>query len=149
MGLGVNGYHSDKTMTYMFGQSLPDEVIAIHQQCVDIQHRVAEMLVPGNTPEMIYETIMAGLSSEFQQNFMGFGSRQVKFLGHGIGLTVDEYPVLAKGFKDPLKENMVFAVEPKKGIEGIGMVGIENTFVVTPEGGRCITGSNPGLIFVE
>ena len=80
---------------------------------------------------------------------MGYGKRQVKFLGHGIGLTVDEYPVLAKGFKEPLKENMVFAVEPKKGIEGIGMVGIENTFVVTPEGGRCITGSSPGLILVE
>lgn len=149
MGLGVNGYHSDKTMTYMFGKSLPDEVIAIHRQCVDIQHRVAEMLVPGNVPEVIYETIMAGLSDDFQKNFMGFGSRQVKFLGHGIGLTVDEYPVLAKGFKEPLKANMVFAVEPKKGIEGIGMVGIENTFIVTPEGGRCITGSNPGLILVE
>jgi len=149
MGLGVNGYHSDKTMTYMFGQSLPDDVKAIHQQCVHIQYRVAEMLVPGNIPEVIYETIMNGLSANFQKNFMGYGKRQVKFLGHGIGLTVDEYPVLAKGFKEPLKENMVFAVEPKKGIEGIGMVGIENTFVVTPEGGRCITGSNPGLILVE
>jgi Xaa-Pro dipeptidase len=149
MGLGVNGYHSDKTMTYMFGQALPNEVIAIHQKCVDIQHRVAELLVPGNVPEVIYETIMAGLTPEFQHNFMGFGNRKVKFLGHGIGLTVDEYPVLAKGFKEPLKENMVFAVEPKKGIEGVGMVGIENTFIVTPNGGRSITGNHPGLIFVE
>ncbi|MFB6341714.1 M24 family metallopeptidase [Saccharicrinis sp. FJH62] len=149
MGMGVNGYHSDKTMTYMFGKSLPDEVIADHQLCVDIQNRVAEMLKPGNTPEQIYESIMESLSPEFQRNFMGYGNRQVKFLGHGIGLTVDELPVLAKGFKDPLKENMVFAVEPKKGIEGIGMVGIENTFVVTPVGGRCITGTNPGLILVE
>ncbi|WP_255297386.1 M24 family metallopeptidase [Anaerophaga thermohalophila] len=73
----------------------------------------------------------------------------MKFLGHGIGLTVDELPVLAKGFKTPLEENMVFAVEPKKGIDGVGMVGIENTFVVTPAGGRCITGDNPGLIMVE
>lgn len=149
MGLGVNGYHSDKTMTYMFGASLPDKVIDIHRQCVDIQNRVASMLKPGNTPEIIYETIMDGLTPEFKNNFMGFGNRQVKFLGHGIGLTVDELPVLAKGFDIPLKENMVFAVEPKKGIEGIGMVGIENTFVVTLEGGRCITGSNPGLILVE
>ncbi len=149
MGVGVNGYHSDKTVTYMFGQSLPDEVINIHKQCVDIQNKVAEMLKPGNSGEMIYETVMNSLSPEFQTNFMGFGSRQVKFLGHGIGLTVDELPVLAKGFDMPLKENMVFAVEPKKGIEGIGMVGIENTFVVTPNGGRCITGSNPGLILVE
>lgn len=149
MGVGVNGYHSDKTTTYMFGCSLPDEVIHIHQQCVDIQNRVAEMLKPGNTPEAIYESIMASLTPEFLQNFMGFGNRQVKFLGHGIGLTVDELPVLAKGFKMPIQENMVFAVEPKKGIEGIGMVGIENSFIVTPDGGRNITGTNPGLILVK
>jgi len=149
MGLGVNGYHSDKTMTYMFGEKLPLEVQNIQKQCVDIQNRVAEMLKPGNTPEMIYETIMADLSDEFKQNFMGFGNRQVKFLGHGIGLTVDELPVLAKGFKMPIQENMVFAVEPKKGIPEVGMVGIENSFLVTPKGGRSITGTNPGLIFVE
>jgi Xaa-Pro aminopeptidase len=133
----------------MFGEQLPAEVQDIHRQCVGIQNRVADMLKPGNTPEMIYETIMADLNDGFKQNFMGFGNRQVKFLGHGIGLTVDELPVLAKGFKMPIRENMVFAVEPKKGIPEIGMVGIENSFVVTPEGGRSITGSNPGLIFVE
>ncbi|MFB6318456.1 M24 family metallopeptidase [Saccharicrinis sp. FJH54] len=149
MGMGVNGYHSDKTMTYMFKEYLPEEAIKIHHQCVDLQNRIAEQLRPGNTPEQIYESVMEGLSTGFLTNFMGFGKRQVKFLGHGIGLTVDELPVLAKGFKDPLETNMVFAVEPKKGIEGIGMVGIENTFVVTPEGGECITGTNPGLILVE
>ncbi|RKD90479.1 M24 family metallopeptidase [Mangrovibacterium diazotrophicum] len=148
MGLGVNGYHSDKTMTYMFGAPLSAEVQAVHQQCVDIQNRVAAMLKPGNTPEFIYETIMDSLTDEFKQNFMGFGNRQVKFLGHGIGLTVDELPVLAKGFKMPLQENMVFAVEPKKGIEGVGMVGIENSFLVTPDGGRSISGTSPGLILV-
>ncbi len=148
-GLGVNGYHSDKTMTYMFGAKLPDEVIAIHKQCVDIQNRVAEMLKPGNIPEQIYESIMDNLTDDFKKNFMGFGNRQVKFLGHAIGLTVDEMPVIAKGFKEPLQENMVFALEPKKGIEGIGMVGIENTFVVTPQGGRSITGNHPGLMLVD
>jgi len=41
---------------------------------------------------------------------------------------------------------MVFALEPKKGIENIGMVGIENTFIVTAKGGECITGDDRGLI---
>ncbi|MCU4164735.1 M24 family metallopeptidase [Carboxylicivirga caseinilyticus] len=149
MGVGVNGYHSDKTVTYMFGNSLPDEVIKIHMQCVEIQNRIAAMLTPGNSGEMVYETIMDSLSPDFQKNFMGFGNRKVKFLGHGIGITMDEAPVLAKGFKMPFEENMVFAVEPKKGIEGVGMVGIENTFVVTPQGGRCISGNNPGMILVD
>ncbi|MCD4688723.1 MAG: M24 family metallopeptidase, partial [Desulfuromonadaceae bacterium] len=61
-------------------------------------------------------------------------------------LQIDEAPVIAKGFDEPLQEGMVLALEPKKGIEGIGMVGIENTFIVTAEGGRSITGTHPGLM---
>ena len=72
---------------------------------------------------------------------MGYGNRQVQFLGHGIGLEIAENPVIAKGFDEPLEEGMVIALEPKKGIEGVGMVGIENTFLVTPQGGRSITGT--------
>ena len=146
VAMGYNGYHSDKTMTYMFGSSLSDAAIQTHQACVDLQNQIASMLTPGAIPSVIYETIMKGLSPAFLENFMGFGNRQVKFLGHGIGLTVDELPVLAKGFDEPLQENMVFAVEPKKGIKNVGMVGIENTFIVTPSGGCCITGNHPGLM---
>jgi Xaa-Pro aminopeptidase len=91
---------------------------------------------------------MNSLSPDFQKNFMGFGSRHVKFLGHGIGLVIDEVPVIAKGFDTPLEENMVLALEPKKGIANVGMVGIENTFIVTPVGGRCITGYSKGLVTV-
>ena len=145
-GCGVEGYHTDKTMTYMFGKSLPEEAIKIHQQCVELQNRVAAMLKPGAIPSVIYNEIMGGLSPAFLENFMGFGSRKVKFLGHGIGLTIDELPVIANGFDEPIQEGMVFAVEPKKGIPHIGMVGIENTFIVTPRGGRNITGGHPGLM---
>jgi Xaa-Pro aminopeptidase len=145
-GCGVEGYHTDKTMTYMFGKSLPEEAIQIHQQCVELQNRVAAMLKPGAIPSVIYNEIMGGLSPEFLENFMGFGTRKVKFLGHGIGLTIDELPVIANGFDEPIQEGMVFAVEPKKGIPHIGMVGIENTFIVTPRGGRNITGGHPGLM---
>jgi Xaa-Pro aminopeptidase len=89
---------------------------------------------------------MDGLDPAFLKNFMGFGSRKARFLGHGIGLLIDEYPVIAKGFDEPLQEGMVIALEPKKGIENVGMVGIENTFLVTPAGGQCITGDHPGLM---
>jgi len=147
-GCGVEGYHTDKTMTYMFGKSLPDEAIQIHLQCVEIQNKIAAMLRPGAIPSVIYNEILNELTPEFLENFMGFGTRKVKFLGHGIGLTIDELPVIANGFDEPILEGMVFAVEPKKGIPHIGMVGIENTFVVTPQGGRNITGNHPGLLKV-
>lgn len=146
VGCGVDGYHTDKTTTYMFGSSLPQYAIDLHNKCVDIQNEAASMLKPGITPSEIYNTIMTGLDKEFLQNFMGFGNRKVKFLGHGVGLLIDESPVIAEGFDESLQEGMVFALEPKKGIEKIGMVGIENTFIVTSEGGECITGDNPGLI---
>ncbi len=146
MGCGVEGYHTDKTMTYMFGAPLPKEVVAAHEQCVVIQNQVAALLRPGAIPSEIYQTVMDGLSPDFLLNFMGFGTRQSRFLGHGIGLLVDELPVIAKGFDEPLQEGMVFALEPKKGIENVGMVGIENTFVVTPTGGVSITGEHPGLM---
>jgi Xaa-Pro dipeptidase len=107
---------------------------------------MASLLRPGEIPSRIYDTIMEGLPPEFCKNFMGFGDRHVRFLGHGVGLLVDELPLIARGFDDPLQERMVLALEPKKGIENVGMVGIENTFVVTPGGGRCITGEHPGLM---
>ena len=104
------------------------------------------MLRPGAIPSVIYEEVMSSLSPAFLENFMGFGKRTVKFIGHGIGLTIDEAPVIANGFDEPIVEGMVFAVEPKKGIPDIGLVGTENTYIVTPQGGISITGNNPGLI---
>lgn len=146
LGCGVEGYHTDKTMTYAFGAPQPEAVAAAHHQCVAIQDRVAAQLRPGAIPSEIYQSTMNSLTPEFLKDFMGFGTRQSRFLGHGVGLYVDDWPVIAKGFDEPLEEGMVLAVEPKKGLAGIGMVGIENTFVVTPEGGRSLTGTHPGLL---
>lgn len=147
-GCGYEGYQSDKTMTYVFGKPLPAHAREIHEKCLEIQLRMASMLRPGEIPSKIYENIMKDINEDCLPNFMGYGGRRAKFLGHGIGLQVDELPVLAKGFDEPLQEGMVFALEPKAGVEGIGMVGIENTFIVTSDGGKCITGSHPGLMQV-
>jgi Xaa-Pro dipeptidase len=149
IGCGVDGYNTDKTVTYMYGQSLPSFAVDIHNECVNIQNEIADLLKPGAIPSEIYSTIMNKLDKDFLQNFMGYGNRRVNFLGHGIGLLIDESPVIAKGFNEPLSEGMVFAVEPKYGIKNIGMVGIENTFIVTSKGGECITGNNLGLIPVS
>jgi Xaa-Pro aminopeptidase len=146
VGCGVDGYNTDKTVTYMYGQSLPQCAVDIHNKCINIQNDVADMLKPGAIPSEIYSTIMNRLDKDFLQNFMGYGNRRVNFIGHGIGLLIDESPVIANGFNEPISEGMVFALEPKYGIKNIGMVGIENTFIVTSKGGECITGDNSGLI---
>lgn len=144
----VNGYHTDKTMIYSFGENPKAEVMREHQACVAIKDRIVEQMKPGVLPEDIYNNVMGELSPEFLKNFMGYADRQVKFLGHGIGLFIDEMPVIADRFKMPLEENMCFALEPKKGIAGVGMVGIEETYVVTPNGGECITGDHAGLMVI-
>ncbi|MFH0968839.1 MAG: Xaa-Pro peptidase family protein, partial [Methanobacteriota archaeon] len=148
IGCGYHGYQTDKTMTYMFGRSIPENAISDHYRCVEIQDTLARLLKPGAIPSEIYQTIMGDLEPEFLNNFMGFGKHKVNFLGHGIGLWIDEMPVIANGFDEPLKEGMVLALEPKKGIPDVGMVGIENTFIVTPQGGKSITGKSKGLVEV-
>ncbi|HQC34983.1 MAG TPA: Xaa-Pro peptidase family protein [Methanoculleus sp.] len=145
-GCGVQGYHTDKTVTYTFREPVPEEAVEAHYRCVEVQDEAASLLRPGVMPSEIYETILGSLDPAFLENFMGYGNRRVQFLGHGIGLAVDEAPAIARGFDEPLEEGMVFAIEPKKGVRGVGMVGIENTFVVTRGGGRCITGKNAGLV---
>lgn len=148
IGCGYKGYQTDKTMTYMFGKPILNEAIREHERCVEIQDQLAGLLKPGAIPSEIYTTVMADLEPEFLNNFMGFGKHKVKFLGHGVGLWIDEMPVIAQGFDEPLQEGMVFALEPKKGIPKVGLVGIENTFIVTPQGGRSITGKSKGLVEV-
>lgn len=148
IGFGMNGYHSDRTQVYMFGAKPSEEIVRAHRKCREVQKKTAQLLKPGNIPSKIYETIMSELDNDFMENFMGFGNRRVKFLGHGIGLQVDELPAIAGGFNNPLMDNMVIALEPKKGIEGIGMVGVEDTYIVTPDGGQLITGGEKDIIVV-
>lgn len=149
IGFGVDGYHTDKTLNYIFGGKPDQAMLEEHNRCVDIQDRLASQLKPGVIPSALYENMMNSLSPAFLKNFMGFGNRQVKFLGHGVGLVIDEVPVIAKGFDAPFEENMVMALEPKKGIEKVGVVGTENTYIVTPQGGECVTGHSRGLVVVQ
>ena len=43
---------------------------------------------------------------------------------------------------------MVFAVEPKKGMKDVGLLGVEDTYVVTANGSKCITGGGCDIIEV-
>jgi Xaa-Pro aminopeptidase len=142
IGFCLEGYHTDKTQVYLpRGWQVPSEFSRAQDCCRDIQQALAGMLRPGETPARLYEKATdmaekAGLS----EGFMGLGLNKVPFVGHGIGLAIDEWPVIAKSFIRPFEENTCMALEPKIGIPGLGMAGVENTFQVTPEGGRPLTG---------
>lgn len=136
----VEGYQSDKTQMYYFKAKVPESAKKVHRKCMEIEELAASMLRPGAVPSDIYDTIQNGLDPKFADGFMGYQNRTVKFLGHGVGLYIDEMPVIAKGFSMPLQKNMTIALEPKKGLQEIGLVGVEDTFLVTDNGGECITG---------
>jgi len=139
------GYYTDKTVIYSLGKPAY-EIKEVHDTCLEIEQKIVDLLKEGAIPAQIYDEIYEHLDDGFITHFMGYGSNKVNFLGHGIGLVVDEYPVLAKGFNDPLKSNMTIAVEPKRAIKEIGMVGSENTYAVTKNGGISLTGRSKEII---
>jgi Xaa-Pro aminopeptidase len=150
VAFGLGGYFTDKTQVYLFGAPPLDELAEAQQFCLDILNKTAARLKPGEIPSQLYSDITAGLSEKEQNCFMGVDNRhRVKFLGHGTGLNIDELPVIARGFDEPLEENMVVALEPKKGVPGAGMAGVEETFIVTPNGGQCLTGGGRLIIRVD
>jgi Xaa-Pro aminopeptidase len=146
IGFVIRGYHSDKSQAYIFGAKPTAEMTRVHRACLEVEKRTASLMKPGVRPSDIYRTVMGELSEEFKAGFMGYLTRQVRFLGHGIGLHVDELPVIAEGFNDPLEANMVLAVEPKKGLRDVGLLGVEDTYIVTGDGGRCITGGGCDIL---
>lgn len=150
-GFVVEGYHTDKTQVYFAGSAaqIPAAAARAHEFCVQVQDWCVEHLRPGGIPSALAAHCFAWAEREgLAEGFMALGGNQVSFLGHGIGLALDETPVLTKGFDAPLEAGMTIAVEPKIGIPGFGMVGLENTFEVTPEGGRSLTGATTGIICI-
>ena len=137
---GFDGYHVDKTQIYSYKAPPPDNVLAAHRHCLELERQAAKLLRPGAKPSDIYEEILALVRQEHSDSFMGAPGRTVPFIGHSVGLSVDETPVIARGFDSPLEENMTIAIEPKIGFEGIGLVGSENTYLVTDSGGVSLTG---------
>ncbi|MDC7223708.1 MAG: M24 family metallopeptidase [Spirochaetales bacterium] len=153
IGFGLEGYHSDHTMTYLYRGELPQRARDYHDYCVELRDKLAARLRPGEIPSQIYSETMDEIQAKgpkgFGECFMGHPGNQVKFLGHGVGLHIDEFPVIAQGFNEPLEENMVIALEPKCALPGVGTVGVEDTYTVTSEGGSCLTGGEPGMMRID
>jgi len=148
-GFGYQGYFTDKTRVFAL-ESLPKAALDAHAMCLEIQEAVRCRLKPGEIPSRIYKEVEAALikGRGFTQHFMGFGSNHVPFLGHGIGLAIDEFPVIAAKVHTPLEKNMVIALEPKKGLKDIGLVGVENTYLVTEQGGEKLTPGSDEVVIL-
>lgn len=134
-----DGYIADMSRVFVVGK-LEAELKRAFDVSLEIQEALRQALKPGVICEDLYlkAVEMAGQAG-LGEYFMGMPGEQARFVGHGVGLELDEYPILARGFKTPLQERQVIAIEPKFVIPGKGAIGIENTFVVTASGGGKLT----------
>jgi Xaa-Pro aminopeptidase len=144
-----NGYISDMTRMFVIG-TLDVELQRAFDVAIEIQEMVRQAMKPGAIcDELFLKAASLAENAGLGSCFMGMPGEQAKFVGHGVGLELDELPVLAKGFTVPLQAGQVIAVEPKFVIPGKGVIGIENTFVVTEDGGQRLSDLPDEIMFLE
>ena len=133
MSGNYTAYQTDMTRVFSIGK-LPDRAYRVHRVALEIQARMERAAKPGVPCAELYRDALAMAGQEgLEDCFMGT-HLQAKFVGHGVGLEINELPVLPTRSKDILQPGMTFAFEPKFVLAGIGAVGIENTFLVTDSG---------------
>ncbi len=147
--LCLNGYLNDQTRNFSVGPPKP-KLLEAHKISLELHNRFRDIARPGVSGSDIYYGIVreAEKSSLFDF-FMGVGSDKVGFVGHGIGIEVDEFPFIAPGQEIVMEEGMTVAFEPKFIIPGEGVAGIENTYVITSSGATSLNKSSEDLVVLQ
>jgi Xaa-Pro aminopeptidase len=145
---GYEGYLADGSRTYALG-SVSQAMRDTYEFIVDLNGWIETQLRPGAIPGDIYSQIQNRVAkTSYAPHFMGAGENQVRFVAHGVGLEIDELPVIAPKFDAPLEAGVVLAVEPKIFYPELGGVGVENTYVITERGCERLTPC-PQEIFIS
>jgi Xaa-Pro dipeptidase len=147
-GICYHGYQSDQTRMYSIGR-MPQKFVDAYNACVEIHDAVLEDVKPGADTEVLFlKTLSVAEKLGYRDSYLGPPGLQTRFIGHGIGLELNELPFLAQGHSFPLEEGMVFALEPKIVFPGEGAAGFENTVVVTSKGCEILTPAEEDIIEV-
>jgi Xaa-Pro dipeptidase len=146
----VDGYLIDQTRVFAIG-GISDRLRKGYDDMLSIQQRMTELAVPGASWGGVYDDCLAlAVDMGYADSFMGAKGSQVSFIGHGLGVEIDEYPFIARGFKDmKLEVGMAFAFEPKVVFPGEGAIGIENTFYISNDGLKQLTYSSEELVILN
>ncbi len=148
MNGNFTGYMTDMTRTFAIGD-LPETAMRAHQLSIGICRELARMGKPGVEAKAMYnKAVDMAVEAGLEKYFMGH-RQHAGFVGHGVGIEVNELPVLAPRSNHVLQVNNIIAIEPKFVIPGTGAVGIENTYVVTPDGLECITRAPQEIISLD
>jgi len=129
-GGGYNGYITDETRVFVIG-NLPEIFKKPYEVAKEIVLDAASFGRAGvNTTELFQRACRKVKQAGLEDYFMGQGEGQVSFIGHGLGLEINELPVITARHRRVLQAGMVFAFEPKFSFPGVGAVGIEVDFIV-------------------
>jgi Xaa-Pro dipeptidase len=143
-----HGYIADETRTFVIG-SLSERLSEVQRATQEILGAVEAELRVGAHNEAVWvvaETMAEELG--VLDGFMGVADTKMRFIGHGVGLELDEHPILADRVPGQLREGAVVAVEPKVVVPELGVLGEENTYHITSEGARQLTWAPPGPVEV-
>ncbi|NHI83851.1 MAG: aminopeptidase P family protein [Candidatus Thorarchaeota archaeon] len=140
----INGYISDTTRTLVCGKFEKDarRKLTILQE---IKEFITNRMRPGVSLGSLYTEVIE-LSKELDVNdqFMGYQTDKVAFIGHGVGLELDELPIFySRG--PPLEEGNILASEPKLILPGHEVLGIEDTYAITERDCRVLSRSEDWL----
>lgn len=146
MNGNFNGYMTDMTRTFALGH-IAAEAEAAHRCSIDICHSLAEEGAPGVKASDLYEHALSIAEERGLRDYFMGHRQHAGFIGHGVGIEINELPVIAPRSRDVLQAGNVIALEPKFVIPGTGAVGIENTYVVTADGMESITNAPEEIIY--
>lgn len=132
------GYMTDMTRTFRLG-AISDLAVKAHKCSIDICHRLAKEGKPGTEAKRLYEIAQEMVNEAGLHEYLMGHKQKAGFIGHGVGIEINELPVIAPRSHDILQENNVIALEPKFVIPHVGAVGIENTYRVTASGLESLT----------
>ncbi|MDD5724177.1 MAG: Xaa-Pro peptidase family protein [Syntrophales bacterium] len=143
----VNGYTADEARMFVMGE-LPEKLLNAHRGALAIQETLKNMAETSVECHTLYDKALQMASDMgYEDNFMGIGKDRVRFVGHGVGLELDEAPIFAKGVKLQLRPGMTFALEPKF-VFPEGAIGTENTFLMKEGGVETLTKATESIIYV-
>ncbi len=149
MGGWYSGYCCDQTRLFSIGTP-PEVITRAYSVARDIMSILEERMVPGvSCGEMYQLAVQYAEKRGLLKNFMGHERSRVRFIGHGLGVELDEFPFIARGNEMPLETGMVIAIEPKFVFPGIGAAGIENTYKVSENGLEQLTLTPEELVILQ
>lgn len=134
-----NGYLADETRTFALG-SLPRQLKESYELTVHVLEFLRKRLVPGADGGALFEAAEEEFGKHgLKDNMGGLGADRIRFIGHGIGIELDELPVLARGVRSTVERGHVVALEPKLVFKDVGMVGVEDSHFITEAGAEVFT----------